>query len=119
MTLTELYELIKEVYGEVPNIVARQISKFNEEGYTYKEIGRCFYYFYVVKGNSLENLEKYGIGIVPHIRIEANQYYDNLKQKNDLQSKAAKQILTKEIKEVNIKPVRRSFCKKGVDISEL
>lgn len=120
MTLEELYDIFKDATGcELTSMVKTQIKKLKSEGYTYKEIGRCIYYFYVIKQNDVSKIEQYGIGIVRNIRQEANSYYDNIAQRQKKQRDAAMQVKNSEIQEIVIQPVRRSFHRKRVDISGL
>ena len=120
MTLEELKDLIKEVSGqEVSSLVESQIEKYYQAGYSYKEIGRCIWYFYVIKNNDPRNIEKYGIAIVPYVRGNANTYYDNLKNKQEIQKNAAERVKEQQLTEVEIKPYRRVFKKKEVDIDGL
>ncbi len=118
MTLRELEELIIEVSGKpLSSMIQNQISKYYQEGYTYKEIGRCIWYFYRINNNDIRKIDQYGIGIVPCVREQANAYYDNLKSKQEQQRIAAERVKEQSIKEIEIKATRRNFNKKEVDIS--
>lgn len=120
MTLEELKDLIQEVSGkEVSSLVESQIERLSQEGFTYKEIGRCVWYFFKILGNDTEKIDRYGIGIVNRFRGAANSYYDKLKERQEKQIIAAERFKELQLKEVEIKPYRRIFQKKGVDINEL
>lgn len=120
MTLEELKALIMEVSGiPISSMVEAQIKKLTLEGYTYKEIGRCVYYFFIIRHNDVSNIGKYGIGIVKNIRTEANQYYDAIAQQQEKQRNAAKQVVNHNVEVQIVTPTRRIFKKKGVDINGL
>ena len=115
MTLEELYELIEEISGnKVSSLVSNQITKFFQEGYTYKEIARCVNYYY-----DISKIEQYGIGIIPYFRKSANAYYNKLKEQQEKQISAAEQIKEQTMTEIEVKPFRRTFNKKKVDIDGL
>lgn len=120
MTLEELRTLIVNLTNKpISSLVENQIKKYVLQGMTYKEIGRGVYYFYSVRHNDINNIDKFGIGIVPSILKEANNYYNSLARKQEEQKDAAKRLQEKEIKEVTFKPNRRNFTRREIDISEL
>ena len=120
MTLEELYELIEEISGnKVSSLVSNQITRFFQEGYTYKEIARCVNYYYVILGNDISKIEQYGICIIPYFRKSANAYYNKLKEQQEKQISAAEQIKEQKMTEIEVKPFRRTFNKKKVDIDGL
>ena len=117
MTLEELRDLIEGISGhKISSLIENQIFKLFQEGFTYKEIGRCVYYFYVIKQNDISKLDQYGIAIVHNVRNAANQYYDNLKNKQEQQKIAAERIKSKSIKEIEIDADRRSFNRREFQI---
>lgn len=120
MTLEELKNLIRDVTGkEVSSLVEQQIIKLCQDGYTYKEIGRCVWYFFKILNNDISKIDQYGIGIVRNIRNSANKYYEDLKIKQEKQKAAAERVKDQQIKSVEIKPYRRTFNKKEVNIDGL
>ena len=119
MELQELEQLLKDIFkNEIPVMVKKQIDKLSIQ-YSYKDIGRCVYYFFVIKKNSVDSYHKYGIGIVPHVYEEATRYFERLKEQKEIQRNAAMQILKGDKKPIKITPNRRSFNKEEVNIDEL
>lgn len=120
MTIEELRLSIRQLTGkEVSSLIEYQITKLVQEGYNLEEIWNCVEYFYVVQHNDIKKIDQYGIGIVRNIRNNAKAYYNNLKLKQQKQQNAAEQFNKTEIKTVEIKPYRRVFHKKRIDIDEL
>lgn len=118
MELQELEQLLKDIFKcEIPVMVKKQISKLSTQ-YSYKDIGRCIYYFFVVKKNSVDSYYRYGIGIVPCVYEEATRYFEKIKSQKDTQREAAIKIL-KDKQSIKITPNRRSFNKEEVNIDEL
>ncbi len=78
--LEELETYIKKLF-KISNIspkIKNQIKKYHEEyNYTYSGIRKTLYYFFEVRGNSLEKANG-GIGIVPHKYDEAFRYWQAL-----------------------------------------
>lgn len=119
MERQELEQLLKDTFNsEIPVMVKKQIDKLSIQ-YSYKDIGRCVYYFFVIKKNSVDSYYKYGIGIVPHIHEEAIRYFERLKEQKEIQRNAAMQVLKGDKKPIKIIPNRRSFNKEEVNIDEL
>ena len=55
--------------------IRKQINQYIEEyHYTYSGIRKALYYFYEIKGNSIEKANG-GIGIIPYIYNEAYDYF--------------------------------------------
>ena len=83
----KLEEYIKKLFNMDyidPRIRKQLNSYINEYNYTYSGIQKALYYFFEIKGNSIEKANG-GIGIVPHVYQQAYNYYYNLwlaKQKN-------------------------------------
>ena len=103
MNQKELEDLICELYeiDEVTGLIKNQISKFNKQhGYSFKDIGRAFYYYVVVLEKEAR-LEA-GIGIVPYYMEQALKWFEQEKkriEKLEKQGYAAK-IASAEKKEV-------------------
>ena len=82
MNQEELEAIICELYSikEVTPLIRHQISNFvKQHGYSYKDIGRAFYYYAEVLGKELKLSG--GIGIVPYFMDEAQKYFAAEKQK--------------------------------------
>jgi hypothetical protein len=81
----DLYNYIKALFNvdSVPLKAEQQIKKMMKENknYTYSGIFKSLYYFYDVKGNSLDRANG-GIGIVPFVYEEAREYYYRIWQAN-------------------------------------
>lgn len=120
MTLEELESLIKDLTKRpISLMVERQIEKMSNDGISYKEIGRAIYYFYEVKHGDTSSIDRYGIGIVRNILNEANSYFDNIRNKQEIQRQAAERVKNTSLQEVVVRPYRRSFSKEEVDIDGL
>lgn len=95
-------------------VINKQIKTFHDElGYTYSGILKCLVYFYEVKKNDPKKAT--GIGIVPYIWKDAENYYYNLyliQKKN-----AEKKIESNGNKTIQISKPRRSPLKKRKKIS--
>lgn len=81
------FPFLKELFGTYDYLlVERGLKSFRKDDkYSYDEIKKSLTYFYKVKGNPIEKANG-GIGIVPFIRDEAMQYYnelDKIKAKNN------------------------------------
>ncbi len=78
--LEELEKYIEQLFqiGYIPPKIKKQIQKFHDEyGYTYSGIRRSLYYFFEIKGNSIDKANN-GIGIVPHIYDTVRDYWKTL-----------------------------------------
>lgn len=96
-------------------MVQKQIDKFHASGITYKEIARAVYYMFQVQGRDAESVSTYGIGLVPGIKDEANQYYEQIKQRQEKQANQVRNFKKVSTKEVT--PLKRKNIKKGIDIN--
>lgn len=96
----------------------RSIKKYIEENnYTYKGILNSLKYFYEVKKGDKEKANS-GIGIVPYIYDEAQEYYKKLKYKN----KKIREVVEnqKEIEDKKVKiTIPKKVQRKKYDIEEL
>lgn len=117
MTKEELVTLLEESLGPLPTMVTHQIKKFKDSGLTYKQIGRAVYYYFEVLKRDKSSIKTYGIGIVPLLIDESENYYNNLKQQKDKQERQLERIKDVPIRE--IKPEKRNRRKREVDINEL
>ena len=101
MTLEELESLIIEITKRpISSMVKRQIEKMSEEGISYKEIGRAIYYFYEIKNGDISSIDRYGIGIVKNILCDANSYFDNIKNKQEIQKQAAERVKSTSLQRI-------------------
>lgn len=111
MNQKELEDLICELYGiEKPtDLIKNQISKFvKQHGYSYKNIGRAFYYY--VEILKREPRLEAGIGIVPYYMEDALRYFELEKrriEKLEAQGRAAKKAIAEEKDSIKIKEVKR------------
>jgi hypothetical protein len=77
MTRQELEQLIAELYQveKINSMIEAQINKFQKlHGYTEKDIARAVAYYVEVQGNVPDRRK--GIGIVPYVMEEAQNYYN-------------------------------------------
>ena len=111
MNKKELKDLICEIYeiDQVSQLIENQISKFvKQHGYSYKDIGRAFYYYAIILEREIK-LDG-GIGIVPYYMEPAQKWFKAEKErlaKLERQGREAKKAAqeTKDI--IKIKEVKR------------
>ena len=75
-----LEKYIKHLFGEnyINVRIRKQIKDFRQEyGYTYSGMYKTLYWWYEIKGNSIEDAQG-GIGIVPYVYNTALKYYYSL-----------------------------------------
>lgn len=128
MNRQQLEELIKDQFG-IPNLspmMKSQIVKFTKSGLSYKDIGRSIFYYVNVlnKEPDKEELRKYGIGIVPNLLKEANEYFEAQKRLDNFykkQGQKLKEIKRKEHKKKKFKakPRQKTRKDKHINIDEL
>lgn len=124
MNQKELEAIICEIYSikEVTSLIRQQIFNFvKQHGYSYKNIGRAFYYYAVVLEKEIKLSG--GIGIVPYYMDEALKYFEKEKQRVEKIERligAAKKSKNKKRKEIKIKKVdsKRTGIKK-INIEEI
>lgn len=90
-----------------------QIKKFMQDypDYTYSGIRNTLYYFYEIKGNSIEKAHG-SLGIVPWVYEEAKRYFYNqwlLSQKN---ADKDIELYKPKIRDITIQPPKREVKKK-------
>lgn len=101
----------------LPNINARirkQIKDFLGEGYTYTGIHKTLVYFYEIKDGDIEKANG-GIGIVPYVYKEAQEYYYNIwmaRQVNE--AKPINQFVKTEETIITIEPPKRKKKKRNL-----
>lgn len=97
--LPELKAFIREEFklnpdDPFPQTVDRQIAKYVlNEHFSYKEIGRCIYYYIEVKKGNYNDL--YGIWFVGKYRREAARYWAELERRQEERRQDAKKFETK------------------------
>ncbi len=77
-------------------MISRHIDRFLMEGYTIIEIYRTYKFLREVDKVTIESLEQYGLGILPHRVKAANRYYEKIKQNLDKQKASIER--SKEVK---------------------
>lgn len=78
----ELYALVCDVFkfkAPGPRVYA-QVKKYLADGYTVRGIINAVDYFFNVKHNPIEKANN-GLGIVPYVYEEANEYFNRLEYK--------------------------------------
>lgn len=84
----ELESLIFEKFNiqELTSLINSQITRFvGQHGYSYKDIARALVFFTEVEKGKLDT--RFGIGIVPNVMKEAQNYFKTLKEKKEEQLK--------------------------------
>lgn len=78
----KLEDYIKQVYGmdRISPLIRKQIDSYIKDDMTYSGMLGSLYYFYGVKGN--DSAKAKGIGIIPYIYQEAEEYFRNLSRIN-------------------------------------
>lgn len=92
-TREELEEKIKEIFGidTISLLIKKQITTYVvEHEYTYLEIARALFYFYVVNEGDLSKAR--GIGIVPYVMADARKYFKDLVQREQQQAMEIRQM---------------------------
>lgn len=122
-------QLEKIIIGQlkIPNLtpmMKSQIVKFKKSGLSYKDIGRSIFYYVNVLGRQpdREELKKYGIGIVPNLIDEANEYFEEKKKEQAfyrLQGRRLREAKQKRRKRIKAKPQRKPKPKGYIDIEKL
>jgi len=77
--LIELEEYLKKIFNSdfVSPRVRKQLNQYTEEfKYTYDGILKSLKWFFEVQGRQVE--ETYGIGIVPYVYKQAQEYYNTI-----------------------------------------
>lgn len=93
-TKDDLFALIKEELqvDTVPPTIIKQINRFIlDYDMTFKEIGRCIYWYVVVSKGSLSPV--YGIFFVPNVREKAENYFKQLELDQQKQLAEAQKIV--------------------------
>ena len=117
MSRKESVELLTELLGTLSQMVLRQIDKFVKDGLSYKDIARAVYFLYDVQGRDKKDVSTYGIGLVPHVYKQANQYYEDIRLKQEEQR--AQALASGDIPSREVSPQERIKIRRDIDISEL
>lgn len=107
-----LYEFIKELFKLpfVPPRIIKQTEDYKRDyGFSYSGMQKALYYFYIIKGNSIEKANG-GCGILPYIYQEAYNYYYALYKRNLVNEQ--KDFVAKEIEIVISQPKRHAMRRK-------
>lgn len=117
MSKKELIELLEKLLGTLPAMVLLQIDKFVKAGLSHKDIARAVYYLFDVQHRDKTTIAKYGIGLVPHVVVEANGYYERIKRQYEEQRKQLENV--REIDTLEVEPMERKKKERGIDIDGL
>ena len=120
MTKQELLNFICEIceITECNDIILRQINKYvTGHGFSYKDIARALCYYVDVMGKKIQL--QYGIGIVPFVMKEAQQYFEQERKKQEEQRRAAQTTENITVMRVGPLPAKKSIRKRHIDISQL
>ena len=84
------------------------ISKFYNQGMTFKGMTNTLIYFYDIKKNDISKSND-GIGIIPYVYEEARNYYKNEEMKRQKQKKIIETIKneTQETRKVKVQKIER------------
>ena len=101
----KITDYVQEVFGDEANWanIGKQITSFLNKGYTVDGIYNALYYWYNIKGNSIEKAHG-TISIVDYIYNDAQKYFKELEQIKEVNIKA-----TMEIKETNEEIVKLKY----------
>lgn len=102
--LQDLENFIKQLfnYDTLPLFVQKQIQQFRvNKNYSYSAIHKTLYYFFIVRGNSIERSNG-GIGIVPYVIDEAKKYYQAMANIQEINREKLKQGYEVQVREVHI-----------------
>lgn len=92
-----------------------QMTKFKNEGISYKAQLLTLKYFYEVKKYSIKKSNG-SIGIIPYIFSESKSYYDSIADQQEKINKAIQEQLEKDRVEIKIKPFDNNKRKKKQQI---
>ena len=116
-TLTELESLVREVFKiaadePFPLNIRKQINRYVlDDRMTYKEIGRCIYYYVQIKKKTIDLI--YGISFVQYVKKDALAYFNKLDQQKQQQEEAAKKFtINSDAWVVNVKEIIKQSKKK-------
>lgn len=102
-------------YSVVPVKVQRQIDNFIDiQGYTYTGMLQALQYFFSVQGHSTEKANG-GIGIIPYVYEDANQYFLNIykgRAENDKDTISLAKRKLEKTKTIYIKSPQRRIKEK-------
>ena len=96
MTQQELYGIIRDLMGveegkPLPPIIIRQIGRFSlNNDITYKEMGRCAWYYVKIRKCKIDPL--YGISFVPNLLAESNSYWAKVEAAQAKREDSAKAV---------------------------
>lgn len=97
-TRLDLENKIKEIYeiDTIPTLIQNQITKYiREYQWSYKDIARALYYFFVEMDNDTSRSQ--GIGIVPFIMEDSKKFFADLERKQELARQEASEYKQNEV----------------------
>jgi hypothetical protein len=92
-TRSDLENKIKEIYDldTIPYLINNQITKYiREYQWSYRDIARALYYFFVELGNDPKKSQ--GIGIVPYVMDDSRKYFADLERQQELARQEASEM---------------------------
>lgn len=98
-----------------------QMSKFKNQGYTYKGQLLTLKYFFEIKKSDLKKANG-SIGIIPFVYSDAQKYYQNIEDKQNQIEEAIKEQLAKDRIEIQYNPndyIGRKKNKKKIDLDTI
>ena len=101
--------------------IKQQIKKYVEEyGYTYSGIMKALIYYYEIKGNKFDFAKTNGgIGIVPFVYQEAQQYFKDLERKQKQIKKAGEKQTKVVEKIIEISIPEAEECRPHINVESL
>lgn len=114
----ELYEYIKELFGEVSKKNITLARRYQKKGIGYKAQYMTLKFFYEVEHASIEK-SKGSIGIIPHIVARAERYYMNKAKLSDGVAVGVKNQLEQSKIKVNYNPSAARRQKNFIDLNSV
>ena len=93
-TREDLFQEVREAMHiqEITPMILKQINRFVLlDNMTFKDIGRCVFWYTVVAGGTLQPM--YGLGIIPNIKEQAMKYFKQLELDQQKQLEQAQKIV--------------------------
>lgn len=117
MDKKELLNLIDEYLGikSQGTMIDRQIDNFKKQhGYSYKEIGRAVYFYFVKMNRPFKR--DMGIGIVPYVVNEANSFFEQEKRRQNELERQGKILKKSQEQERDIIKAKPKNERKGIKL---
>jgi len=120
MTKQELREFICDVL-QIPKVnamIEAQINRFVIElEFDYKEIAQALVFYHEVQGNKYD--PKYGLGILPHVREQANAYFHKKRKEKQKQLESLEEANKQPDIILKVNKITRRKQKPKIDIENL